>query len=136
MKIRPAAAELFHAEKRDEANSPFVTILRTRLKIKTFYNHGSFNIMSNTNTFSTLPCANLLIVSNLKAKIRGQRLGRMCAKNAAASTNISQLNMRVMLKYTIAKKPQLCTQSAGGIGHLNTLTVVLEFNDTAALHHG
>lgn len=66
--------------------------------------------MSNTNTFSTLACVNLLIASNLKVKMRGQRLGKLCAKNAAASTNISELNVRVMLKYTIATKPQLCTQ--------------------------
>jgi len=66
--------------------------------------------MSNTKTFSTLACANLLIASNLKVKMRGQRLGKMCVKNAAASTNISELNVRVMLKYTIATKLQLCTQ--------------------------
>jgi hypothetical protein len=66
--------------------------------------------MSNTNTLSTLVCVNLLIGSNRKVKIRGQRLGKMCAKNAAASTNILELNVRVMLKYTIATKSQLCTQ--------------------------
>jgi hypothetical protein len=36
MKILPVAAELFHADRHDEFNSRFFTILRTRLKTESF----------------------------------------------------------------------------------------------------
>jgi hypothetical protein len=68
----------------DEANSRFFAILHTRVKIKTFYNHDSFNVMSNTNAFTALPRVKLLIASNLKVQTQGQRLSKMCAENAAA----------------------------------------------------
>jgi hypothetical protein len=90
MKIRPVGAELFHAngrtDRQDGGNSRFFfrNFAIAPKNIKTIYNHDSFNVMSKTNTFSTLPCVNLLIASNPKVQTQGQRLGKMCAKNAAA----------------------------------------------------
>lgn len=50
----------------------------------------------------------MLLISKLKYGVNV--LVRCAVKNAAASTNISELNVRVMLKYTFATKPQLCTK--------------------------